>query len=146
MTINMAEYMANRREERRTKLVKLAGSQCSKCGSLEDLEFNHLDRTQKSFSLSGAGLDGTWQSILNELNKCELLCHSCHLDYTAQQYKNKEITAHNKNNDPYIHGTMRMYQEAKCKCKLCREAKRRYRNKETNYSGEATVGAVATSC
>lgn len=134
MTIDMAEYMANRRTERRNKLVGLAGGKCSKCGATENLEFNHLDRSQRLFVLSGAGLDKAWSKILVELDKCELVCSACHRKYTNQQYATKEIRQWNDKTDlPYEHGTVRMYQEKKCKCGACKLAKSMYRNKEIKY-------------
>lgn len=130
----MSVYMADRRAKRRADLIALKGSKCQKCESTESLEFNHLDRTLKKFSLSGCHLDKAWKSILAEAEKCELVCKGCHLDYTRSQYASGEIQAHNKNLRPFVHGTMRSYQEAGCKCDPCRTAKKRYRNKELGYS------------
>lgn len=130
----MAEYMANRRDKRRDKLVALAGGKCEQCGSLDRLEFNHRNRKDKLFGLSGAGLDKSWPTILVELDKCDLLCYTCHKRYTVGQWSSGEIRPWNDKTDlPYEHGTARMYQETKCKCGLCVTAKRMYRNKELGY-------------
>lgn len=130
----MAEYMAARREKRRNSLIDLAGGKCNQCGTIEELEFNHLDRSTKLFNLSGAGLDKPWAKILEEAAKCELVCSTCHRKYTNEQFASGEIRPWNDKTDlPYEHGTVRMYQERKCKCKLCVTAKRMYRNKEIQY-------------
>ena len=129
----MKEYMAKRRIKRRQDLIDLSGGVCERCGSPYDLEFNHKDRTVKLFVLSGAGLDKSWNRILEEHSKCELLCRDCHLAYTAKQYADGEIKAWNKIDEPYVHGTMRCYQETKCKCDKCRLEKRLYRNKQISY-------------
>lgn len=130
----MAEYMSERRNSRRDKLVILSGGKCIECGDTDRLEFNHRDRASKSFGLSGAGLDKSWTAILVELDKCDLLCYTCHRRYTASQWSSGEIRPWNdKTNLPYEHGTARMYQERKCKCGLCVTAKRMYRNKEVGY-------------
>ena len=130
----MKDYMSNRRANRRKKLLSLLGNACEKCGSKEDLEFNHKDLRLKSFSLSGYNLDTSWDKIMKELEKCELLCRSHHLEATRVQYKNGEIRPWNdKRYVPYICGTVRSYQEIKCKCELCRKAKSLYRNKFISY-------------
>lgn len=41
------------------------------------LEFHHLDASKKKFAL-GQGADWGWDAILEELNKCVVLCASCH--------------------------------------------------------------------
>jgi hypothetical protein len=114
--------------------MNLAGNKCARCGSVELLEFNHIDRTQKKMGLSGKDLDGPWQRLLEEFDKCELLCKSCHLEYTRGQWARKELVAQNRNTLPYIHGTMRMYHEVNCRCELCRLAKKMYRAKQVRYS------------
>lgn len=130
----MAEYMRARRATRRQALIELKGGQCEKCSSQSDLQFNHLDRTQKLFTLSGAGLDRAWSKILAEVEKCELVCEPCHLKYTAIQYSSGEIRPHNdKTGIPRFHGTARKYTEDNCRCVECKLAKKMYRNKELAY-------------
>lgn len=141
MAINMAKYMANRRDTRRNELVNLAGGRCVECGSLDRLEFNHRNRNEKSFSLSGAGLDKSWAAILVELDKCDLLCYTCHKRYTAGQWASGEITPWNKGRDQKTreklslrHGTAKMYQDGKCRCVDCKRAKSKYRNGELRFN------------
>ena len=113
----------------------MAGNECQVCKSTENLEFNHIDRSTKLITLSGKGLDGKWETILKELDKCELLCHTCHLEKTREQYKNKEIRPWNdKTHLPYLHGTTRSYEEISCRCEDCRYAKKLYRDKFVGYS------------
>jgi hypothetical protein len=132
---NMAEYMKARRLKRRQDLLNLAGNKCEACNSTDNLEFNHIDRSTKLITLSGKGLDGRWETILKELDKCELLCNNCHLEKTREQYKNKEIRPWNSNKHlPYIHGTARTYSEIACRCNDCKYAKKIYREKLVDYS------------
>ena len=131
----MAEYMKARRLERRQELLILSGNRCKICNSTDSLEFNHIDRSTKLITLSGKGLDGSWETILKELDKCELLCNNCHLEKTREQYKNKEIRPWNSNRHlPYIHGTVRTYSEIACRCDDCKYAKKLYREKLVDYS------------
>ena len=138
---DMKVYMAERRAKRRAKVFDLLGNQCSKCDSVDDLEVNHIDRTKKNFGLSGAGLDKAWTKIEEELKNCELLCKDCHQEYTTSQWSNGEITIWNKGvKGEFTHGTMGSYNEAKCRCTLCKTAKRLYRTKEIGYNDVVNLG------
>jgi 5-methylcytosine-specific restriction endonuclease McrA len=79
MPIDMAAYMRSRRATRRADLINLAGGVCFRCGTDEDLQFDHRDPATKSFVLSGKALDKAWVKILEEFEKCDLLCRPCHL-------------------------------------------------------------------
>lgn len=128
---DMAKYMKTRRGLRRAKLLEMAGGVCSTCGDSNLLEFNHRERTEKLFTLSGKGLDTSWERILVEFAKCDLLCVIHHAEYTKEQWKTGEIAPWNSNkNVPHIHGTARCYHETKCRCRDCTYAKKLYRNKE----------------
>lgn len=130
----MREYMKNRRKTRRDKLIAMSGNKCAHCDETENLEFNHLDRTTKLFTLSGDALDKSWETILAEKDKCELICPDHHLEYTRQQYEAGEILPWNKNlHGPYIHGTARAYTKLNCRCVDCKSAKRLYRVKQITY-------------
>lgn len=125
----MKTYMANRRKTRRLKLMEIAGSVCVECGTTEKLEFNHKSRADKSFELSGAALDKAWTKLLDELDKCEVVCKTCHDLKTKKQWRDGEILPWNKDlHGEYFHGTARMYHEQQCRCDRCKTAKRKYRN------------------
>lgn len=132
---NMAEYMKARRLKRRLQLIELLGGKCTDCDTTENLEFNHIDRDSKLFELSGKSLDTKWEVILEEANKCELVCKEHHLERTREQYESGQIKIWNdKKHLPYIHGTMRCYQEQGCRCDFCKNAKRVYRSGNSKYS------------
>jgi len=144
-SMDMAKYMRKRRSNRRSSLLELRGSRCEKCGSEDGLEFNHLDRTKKSFNLSGCDLDKSWDRILEELNKCELLCEVCHNKYTADQYSSGEIESNFKGLDRISgetvileHGMTKMYNEG-CRCSECRYAKSLYRQKLIGYTDKVNI-------
>lgn len=71
-------------------LEYLSGKACVICGEndVRVLEFDHLDPTQKSFSISQATRLGySWEATLTEIEKCRVLCASCHKKHTAAQFQ-----------------------------------------------------------
>lgn len=98
-----------RRYYRRKQLMhEYLGNQCTICGSVDDLEIDHKQKSEKSFALSKI-YNYKWETILPELNKCQLLCHKHHQD------KNKI------DNGEAVHGSLTMYSHHRCRCTLCRD-------------------------
>lgn len=128
----MAKYMRERRAKRRQQLLDYRGGMCKVCKTTENLEFNHRDRLDKLFQLSGKALDKTWELLLIEADKCDVLCNQHHLEFTRQQYASGEIKPWNKymSKIPLMHGTARRYHQGKCRCADCKYAKRLYRAKQ----------------
>ena len=97
----------------RNFLIGLLGGKCVKCFSMENLEFDHIDPTEKTFSI-GERLTHPLESIIEEANKCQLLCHKCHLEKTL---------AYRKEIHSATHGLHSTYSRG-CRCDLCRESNR----------------------
>jgi len=81
---------ARRRErvvrERVTWLIDyLQDHPCVDCGEVDVvvLEFDHL--RDKAFDISKGLRDRNWESVLAELEKCEVVCANCHRRRTAQR-------------------------------------------------------------
>jgi 5-methylcytosine-specific restriction endonuclease McrA len=66
---------------RREAMRALLGDACVRCGSTDGLEFDHVAPGSKSFTV-GAHLGCAWSRLMEELAKCQLLCHDCHWDKT----------------------------------------------------------------
>ena len=71
-----------RRFNRKKKFALLLGGECKVCGYKENLSclaFHHRNPEEKEFNLSSREL-GMYKEerLLNEVNKCDLLCHNCH--------------------------------------------------------------------
>lgn len=69
-----------RRINIKKQAVEYKGGKCEICEYnkyLAALEFHHLDPSQKDFTISTKGKKG-FESIKNELDKCQLLCCRCH--------------------------------------------------------------------
>lgn len=75
--VQKAEIQRLRRQEKRKVLLEHLGGKCVGCGVTENLQFDHLDRTQKLFSISKK-LDYSLEKLLPEVEKCQLLCYECH--------------------------------------------------------------------
>ena len=75
-------YRAKRISENRRRLSNLKqGLSCSDCsiGGLhpECYDFDHREGVAKKFNLSQAGTR-SWETILEEIKKCDLVCANCH--------------------------------------------------------------------
>lgn len=66
------------------KIVQELGGQCSICGykkNIAALSFHHKDPSKKSFGLDSRNFSNrSWDAILEELSKCELVCLNCHAE------------------------------------------------------------------
>lgn len=48
------------------------------------LELHHRDPAQKGFALSVGGLTRSWDRLVVEANKCDLVCANCHRERHAK--------------------------------------------------------------
>ena len=67
-------------KDRKKVLVQRAGGICHDChGVFPDYcyDFHHLDPKTKSFAIS-QGMQGAWLTLVDEADKCILLCANCH--------------------------------------------------------------------
>ena len=67
-------------------LVAEAGGACAICAysrCLAALEFHHLDRSSKSFSVAARGVTRSLAEARVEAGKCVLLCGNCHAEVEA---------------------------------------------------------------
>lgn len=71
-------------KNRRDKAIKTLGGSCVECGSTDKLEFDHKSRETKSYHVGGIW-SRSWDFIWKELDKCQLLCESCHLVKTGEE-------------------------------------------------------------
>jgi hypothetical protein len=77
-------YKSQQRRGRRRKLrlIGIFGDSCSKCGyrnNFSALEFHHQNAENKLFNLDLRALSNRqWPAIVDEAQKCVLLCSNCH--------------------------------------------------------------------
>lgn len=107
----MNEYMKARWQKRKQNAIDKLGGRCYTCGSVENLEFDHIDPSTKSFTIAKAS-SFSEERFQTELAKCQLLCRSCHEVKTLKDLG--RVSAKDQ------HGTLSSYRY--CKCALCRKA------------------------
>lgn len=95
---------------RRNYFIDLLGGKCVKCGceDRDRLEFDHKDRKTKSFVI-GQGMTNMIETVLKEIEKCQLLCDGCHKEKTKDELGRVK------------HGTISMYRHYHCRCDECRK-------------------------
>ena len=63
--------------------INYLGGKCQRCGLVYNrnfaiFDFHHRDGQDKDYNISGRWQATGWDEIKSELDKCELLCSSCH--------------------------------------------------------------------
>ena len=85
--IDQAQVVTQRLRLKRTKYLieYFVTHPCVDCGETDPvvLEFDHL--RDKHFEISRALHGRNWQAILNEIEKCEVVCANCHRRRTARR-------------------------------------------------------------
>lgn len=79
---NSTEKQKIRAMKRKDMLIEKLGGKCSSCGYKKNsaaLSFHHRDPASKVFGLDSRHLSNrTMSAIMEELDKCDLLCLNCH--------------------------------------------------------------------
>ena len=113
----MRQYMKQYCRIKKQKAIKLLGGKCIKCNSIKRLEIDHIDPKTKSFEIASLW-SRSWTKTLEELKKCQLLCHQCHTK--------KTILERGQTSAKGTHGTLSSYRY--CHCELCKKANRNWTN------------------
>ncbi len=82
---------------------------CVSCGTWKQLEMDHIKSTDKE-----ASTVWSWKAERREaeLAKCQVLCKSCHLRKTSWTRLSR------------VTHSLSMYQIMRCRCKICKAAKK----------------------
>jgi hypothetical protein len=116
MTSKISDY-----KKRRKEMLQYLGGQCKHCKCLDNLQFDHIDHSLKSFDIS-AKWSTHWDLLIKELDKCQLLCKTCHKEKTKQEKSwSKSWTTQPRQK----HGTVWSYAKYKCRCELCKAANKK---------------------
>lgn len=111
----MRVYMRRRWQIRRATAIRFLGGKCYDCGSVEKLQFDHIDPNQKTFTI--AKLTSIREELFwKEINKCRLLCGICHNAKTLKELGRESAKGK--------HGTLSALRWCgPPKCALCKKAK-----------------------
>lgn len=87
-------YQKKRATTRKQHLIDSKGGKCEMCGynkCIRALTFHHLDPSIKELRMDARHLAGTsWERVLEEAEKCQLLCYNCHMEVHEQWEINKQ--------------------------------------------------------
>jgi len=75
--------VSRRREAKKQDLVDYAGGECQDCGydkCNRALAFHHNDPEQKSFGINISSMTKDYETLVEEVDKCTLLCSNCHME------------------------------------------------------------------
>ena len=75
-----------RRTRNKLRAIELLGGKCNRCGFNKypsAMQFHHLH--DKKFEI-GMVANKSWDSIVEEIKKCELICGNCHLEEHSERY------------------------------------------------------------
>lgn len=66
----------------------LKNNPCEKCGEnrIAALQFDHIEISNKSFTIGNAGRKTGINKLKKEIAKCRILCANCHAIHTAEQF------------------------------------------------------------
>jgi len=83
---SIIKAVAKRRRKVREMAVARLGGKCQTCGydkCTSALDFHHKDESLKSFGISTKGYTRSWKAVIEEIEKCFLLCANCHREVHA---------------------------------------------------------------
>ncbi len=78
-------------KKKKDALIAHLGGQCVGCGTTHNLQFDHIDRTQKKYRSIISHLNRKMEDLIEEANKCQLLCRTCHIAKSRAHYDHEEL-------------------------------------------------------
>ena len=88
-------YKRNKRRRRKLEAIKYLGGKCQRCKGIfhpSVYDFHHRDSSEKEGNFT-AFRDAKWGALIEELNKCDLLCANCHRLTHSEMEKTYEPVA-----------------------------------------------------
>ena len=77
----LIKAVSKRRRKIKVMSIEYKGGKCQVCGYNKcqaALELHHLNKSEKNFGIGDKGYTRSWEKVRAELDKCILLCASCH--------------------------------------------------------------------
>ena len=113
------QYLNGWRERKRGELRDRLGGKCAECGSVEELHFDHIDSSTKVMSIAQALVRMNSKSLEEEVDKCQLLCNSCH---NGKSKREGSLNRSWRTKPRLVHGSKWTYYHHKCRCDVCMES------------------------
>jgi predicted HNH restriction endonuclease len=96
MNPNVYKKQCERALKRKLELIEYKGGKCEICGydkNIATLDFHHINPDEKSFQLDSRHLSNTHiEKLLQEVNKCMLLCANCHREIHYPKFDKDNIS------------------------------------------------------
>ena len=86
---SVLEKINGQYKDRRKQIIEQLGGVCShpNCNSTEDLQLDHINPLEKSYSISERISSWDIKKLQPEIDKCQLLCPKHHLEKTLKDAK-----------------------------------------------------------
>lgn len=84
-----AKNSVKRKQKLKEEAKQKLGGKCVWCGTIENLEFDHIDPAQKLFTISAFPYSA--EMWWKEVEKCRLLCKSCHKKHSDAEMAAKHL-------------------------------------------------------
>ena len=83
---SVLEKINGQYKDRRKQIIEQLGGVCShpNCNSTEDLQLDHINPLEKSYSISERISSWDISKLQPEIDKCQLLCPKHHLEKTIE--------------------------------------------------------------
>lgn len=125
----MREYLPALKQKRYAWAVNLLGGKCKRCGNTEcPFEFDHIGPSTKT-EIIALMWRFSEKKLLEELNKCQLLCGPCHRIKTCED-NGWEYSRHS-------HGLPSSHKY--CDCDVCKSAWNDYQRERRIANGAGKV-------
>lgn len=96
-----------RSAKRKLELIELKGGKCERCGyskNMAALEFHHIKSEEKEHPMDSRFLaNSSMETILEEADKCILLCANCHREVHNESHELNNVRELVRRNDFLLH-------------------------------------------
>ena len=87
-------HKAGSKQRRRARRIRddLKSNGCAICGynkCIDALEFHHVNPEDKKFNLEVTSMMVGDEKLVNEINKCIILCSNCHIEIHTKERSNE---------------------------------------------------------
>lgn len=146
---------------RKLELIEKKGGKCQICGydkNIAALEFHHLNPEEKSFQLDSRRLSNTTiERLLEEADKCILVCANCHREIHNEhldkkyiptflnEMTSKHIKLTHKNKTSVCKHCGKIFEYVKGKiycCDECRKADKQYPSHDEAMEKYKEIGSI----